>query len=446
MKLSDIENLLGATHVGPDAAFDSMSIDTRTLKPGSLFVAIQGERVDGHDYIKTAFENGASAVLAQRPYSLEQTGLLVDDTVQALGQIAAYHRAQFNTPMIGVTGSCGKTTVKTMIGEILKQVGNPLITSGNYNNQIGVPLTLMNLNQAHDYAVIEMGASGQGDIDYVASIAQPDISVITNVHPAHLEGFGSVDGIAQAKAEIYQRLALTGTACVNKDSPYFEAWLSIIGEKKTLSFGLDKQADIQATQIKYEPKQTSFTLITPKGSQEVVLRVSGEHQVMNALASAACCYALGLGLEQVAKGLSEFGGVEGRLKRVSLENGLELIDDTYNSNPGSIESALKLLVHFPNQKIFVMGEMAELGEDSQRLHGEIGLLAKELGIHRLLGVGGLTKNTVDSFGHGATWFPDKDSLLAELKQIDRDASILIKGSRSAQMETVVQGMLNKEEA
>lgn len=430
----------------------AVAIDSRRVNPGDLFVAIPGERVDGHDYIAQAIERGATAILAQRaPQSERESSVSywqVPDTVVALGQIAAAWRKHRALPVIGITGSCGKTTVKGMLGSILSVVGETLVTQGNYNNQIGMPLTLLKLKDSHQYAVIEMGASQTGDIEYLGALAKPDVAVITQVAPAHLKGFGSVDGVAKAKAEIYTALSTAGTAILNQDDPYYDSWHDHCGDKKQISFGFSPKANVTAKAIHYAPFNVQFELVCgDKPAQPVTIAIPGKHTVMNALAASACAMALGIAPATIARGLESFTGVDRRMQRHPGPNQSWILDDTYNANPSSMRAAIDVLAGCTGKKILVMGMMGELGPDSDALHASVGEHAKAQGIDCLMSVGSLTAPAVAAFGEDATLFDDKATLSVALKaQLLKDpCTVLIKGSRSAEMETISDAFILRKE-
>lgn len=448
MKFSEIAQKIQASLFGPDMALPAISIDSRKIQPGECFVAIKGEQFDGHDYIAQAIEKGAKAIIAQRPplniREKEITFLEVKDTVFALGRIAHLWRMAHPIPMIGITGSCGKTTVKGMIASICQQQGKTLETKGNFNNHIGLPLTLLNLNAAYEFAVIEMGASQVGEIHYLGQIAQPTVSLITNIGPAHLQGFGSMENIAKAKAEIYAILPADGIAVVNIDEAYQPFWDPFIENRTRITYGVKQktqQAMVRASEVKLQPHQVAFTLHIQEAMYPVEVPVPGEHTVMNALASAAAAFALGIRPENIVAGLAKFQGVAGRLAPYTGINNALLIDDTYNANPTSMSAALEVLAQYPGKKVFIMGDMAELGEDAINYHTQIGNTAKQKGIAHLWAVGHLTSHAVKAFGQGAQWYENKAALVEALKkELTADTVVLIKGSRSAAMDEVTSAL------
>ncbi|MBS0290559.1 MAG: UDP-N-acetylmuramoyl-tripeptide--D-alanyl-D-alanine ligase [Proteobacteria bacterium] len=451
MKLSDIAQEIQAKLHGQDMILPEISIDSRKILPGELFLALKGENHDGHDYIAASILNGASAIIGARAPITEQeksvTFLQVKDTLIALGEIASMFRRLYPIPMVGLTGSCGKTSVKGMIESICQQQGKTLATKGNLNNHIGLPLTLLRLDETFHFAVIEMGASHQGEIQYLGGIARPTITLVTNVRPAHLLGFGSLANIASAKGEIYEILPESGVAIINNEEPYKTAWLERIKGRRVITFGLSKESMIFASDIIYQPSKVQFILHIEDKQQPITMNIPGQHTVMNALAATSAAFALEIPLERIVAGLQSFQGVPGRLRGFKGIHGAWVIDDSYNANPGSVHAALEVLANYHGNRIFVMGDMAELGENADDYHMQIGQIARQKGIDRLLAVGKLTENTVKAFGEGATFYPTKEALVADLKNnLTSQSVILIKGSRSAKMEAVTSALTSHEEA
>lgn len=451
MILSKIAKPLDAKFHGQDNTLPTIVRDTRECCEGKLFIAIQGAQFDGHDFIEQAIQQGAIAILAQRApcTALEKTvsWLEVHDSIEALGKLAQLHRAQFSLPVVGITGSCGKTTVKGMLALICEQQGATLATQGNFNNHIGLPLTLMQLNASHQFAVIEMGANHSGNIDYLCQIAQPTISLITNVNAAHLQGFGSLDGVAQAKGEIYTALPDNGIAILNIDEHYCEYWQKLIGNRQTLHFGLSQGAQVNASSIQLETFSTHFMLHIEEQTHPVNLKLPGLHMLMNALAACSAAHVMGIPLEKIVLGLEQYQGIKGRLNRHCGVNGSTIIDDSYNANPGSMNAALDILSSFSGIRMFVMGDMGELGDNALEYHSLIGARAKQKGIEQLYAVGEMSTQAVAAFGDGARHFDSKQTLLEALKaQLSSDTTILIKGSRSARMEDICEALINKNES
>lgn len=445
MTLSQAAQVLNARLVGNDVQFQSVGSDSRRVTPGELFVALRGDNFDGAKFVADAARAGAAAALvnadSHQP-DAECPQLLVDDTRLALGRLAAWWRKQFNLPLIGVTGSNGKTTVKEMLASILReQAGNAeavLATQGNLNNDIGLPLTLLKLRAQHRYAVIEMGMNHPGEIDYLTRIAAPDVALVNNAGSAHLAGLGTVESVARAKGEIFAGLAAQGTAIINADDDHASLWRELAASRHILSFGIEHAADIHA-RWQVQGYGTQVEVETPQGSFAVTLQVPGEHNVRNALAATAASVAANVPLQKIAAGLAAFGGVAGRLQRKTALRGATLIDDTYNANPASLHAALAVLARAAGKKILVLGDMGELGADAAHFHAEIGAEAQHLGINQLLALGDLSAYAVDEFGSGAQHFKRIEDLLASLEgQLSPDSTVLVKGSRFMKMERVVQ--------
>jgi UDP-N-acetylmuramoyl-tripeptide--D-alanyl-D-alanine ligase len=453
MLLSQAAKILGGTVIGPDVLFTAVSTDSRAITAGNLFIALQGERFDGSEYIDTAAEQGAVAALvnnvsyhrnkASQGESAHCSILLVEDTRMALGQLAAYWRKQFDIQLVGITGSNGKTTVKDMLGCILREhTGGQeavLVTKGNLNNDIGMPLTLLQLRESHRFAVIEMGMNHPGEIDYLTRIANPDVALVNNAASAHLAGLGTVEAVARAKGEIFAGLSEQGKAVINADDDFAALWRECAGSHQAVDFGLDASAAVQA-KWRANNFNSLVDVTTTKGNFEVELQVPGVHNVRNSLAATAAAISLNIPLATIAAGLKSFGGVNGRLQRKAALNGALLIDDTYNANPASLMAAMKVLMQVQGKKkILVLGDMGELGADAPHFHAEIGAEARSLGIQKLLALGDLTSYAVEEFGSGATHFKRIEDLLACLEQhLDAESTVLVKGSRFMKMERVVQ--------
>ena len=426
----------------PDAVLmvKNISTDTRTVSAGSLFLALQGERFDAHDFAAQAADKDAVAIVVSRPLpdvSLPQ--ILVADTRIALGQIAAWVRNQLDLQIVAITGSCGKTTVKEMCAAILRQSAPVLATQGNLNNEIGVPQTLLRLTPDERYAVVELGANHPGEIAWTTSLVKPDVAVINNVAAAHLAGFGSLRGVAVAKTEIFSGLSETGTAIINADSEFYDWWREILSVR-TLSFGVENpKADFRAENIEQnEAGIASFMLICPLGRIAIQLPVPGLHNVSNALAAAAVTTSLGLSLEQVKSGLMTMVPVKGRFCVQKLSDSVTVIDDTYNASVQSVMAAIDTLSVMPGHRVLVFGDMGELGADAATLHRQIGEHAKAKKLDTVLTIGELSRNTAEAAS--GQHFVNKESLyqaLQQLMQQQRPVTILAKGARSARMEDVV---------
>ncbi|WP_245611693.1 UDP-N-acetylmuramoyl-tripeptide--D-alanyl-D-alanine ligase [Nevskia soli] len=447
--LSDLARRIGGSLLGEDAAFARVVTDTRQLRPGDLFVALKGERFDGHDYVLRAASLGATGSLVSQAVSGAPSQVLAADTLGALQAYARSWRADFTLPVIGVTGSSGKTTTKQMLAAVCAARGPVLSTEGNLNNHIGLPLTLLRLREGYRSAVIEMGASAGGEIALLADLARPDIGIVTQAGDAHLEGFGSREGVARGKGELFTALGGRGVAVINRDDAYFDLWRELAGGSTVLSFGLSPQANVRAENIHGEPEHAPtasvFTLITPQGRARVELPLPGRHNVLNALSAAAAGLALGLDVAAIAAGLAEVRPVAGRLNWLGTPQGARLLDDSYNANPTSLRAALDLLAGLPGNRWLVLGDMRELGGDEAAIHEEAGRTARALGIDRLYTVGALAQHAAAGFGAQAYHFPTAEALIEALRDelAAADAakvSLLVKGSRSSRMERVVAAL------
>lgn len=448
MRLSEVARALGAEFSGSDVDFQRVSTDSRKIAAGELFVALQGENFDGHDFIATAEKNGACAVMAHRDVATRLPVLQVSDTRLALGQLAAYWRGQFDLPVIAITGSNGKTTVKEMTAAILAQVGRPLVTQGNLNNDIGLPLTLLRLQHDNTHAVLEMGANHPGEIAYLVGLGRPRVAVINNAMAAHLEGFGSLDGVARAKGEIYAGITSGGVAVINADDQYADYWRQLCVARPNLSilsFGLSLDAQVSAQDISLTTSGSTFTLQSPAGEIHIRLALPGQHNVMNALAASACCLAINTPLSAIQQGLAKLTPVSGRLQALPGIHHSKLIHDAYNANPDSFRSAIDVLCEHSGRTILVMGDMGELGEHAEAAHRDIGSLAKTKGVATLYTLGRLSQSASQAFGDGAQHFADFATLNAQLaEELNADCCVLVKGSRLMKMENVVKAITAKE--
>ncbi len=455
MPLAKAAQVLGARLTDSqtkELRFTSVSTDTRKVVQGDLYIALSGEHFDGADFIAQAAASGAVAAVVNKD-SFEDRGsrivqetsiplLIVEDTKLALGQLAAYWRSQFDIPLVGITGSNGKTTVKEMLASILRVAAGSdeavLATKGNFNNDIGMPLTLLQLNAQHRYAVIEMGMNHPGEIDYLTRIACPQVALINNASGAHLEGMGSVEAVAHAKGEIFAGLQHEGSAIINADDEFAPLWRSLAGVHSLLEFGLNPAADVSGV---WNPQASGLRLMarTPSGDFTADLQVPGEHNARNALAATAAAIELNLSLESIVEGLEKFGGVAGRLQRKSARGGAVVIDDTYNANPASLNAAIAVLAQTGGQRVLVLGDMGELGENAAAFHAGIGVTAKQSGIEKLYALGELSRGAVREFGVNAQHFEGIDALLAALDvELVTGTTLLIKGSRFMKMERVVK--------
>jgi UDP-N-acetylmuramoyl-tripeptide--D-alanyl-D-alanine ligase len=428
---------------GADIDVGGVSIDTRKIKSGDLFVAIKGERVDGHDFVAQAAAGGAAAALVTRKVDAPIAQIVVDDTELALGDLASAVRAQSNVQVVGITGSNGKTTVKTLVASILSRHGRTHVNAGNYNNELGLPLTLLAMPADTQYAVLEMGAGKPGDIAYLAAIARPDIGLVNTIAPAHLERMGSVEGVAETKGALYQALPVDGVAVINADDAFASFFSGLAGSRRQLRFALDHKADIGADIVELGVDGSRFVLSTPVGDAEVDLPLPGRHNVGNAMAAAAIALALDVPLDTIVTGLEQVPAIAGRLRAETMAAGWTLIDDSYNANPGSVAAAIDTLALAQGERWLVLGDMAELGPNARAMHAGIGERAKKQGIDRLFAVGPLSAAAVEAFGGRGTHYTDKQALAKALnEELHGGVTLLVKGSRSAGMEQVVAALRN----
>jgi UDP-N-acetylmuramoyl-tripeptide--D-alanyl-D-alanine ligase len=448
MQLSQAANMLDAKLVGNDVLFAAVSKDSRAIHQGDLYVALKGEHFDGHKFIDDAAAAGAVAALVSENQSTALPQIQVADTRLALGALAAGWRRQFTGTLVGITGSNGKTTVKEMCRSILAQHAGDaqvLSTQGNLNNDIGLPLTLLALRAQHQFAVIEMGANHVGEIDYLTHIAQPDVALVNNAAPAHIEGFGSLENIAHAKAEIYSGLGKLGIAVINLDDHFAPLWLDICKQKICRTFSLDNTAaNVYASELQMDAESSQFVLHVDGVSEKVTLMLPGRHNVMNALAATAACSSTGVKINTIAAALKSFNPVSGRLNIKRCIHGARMIDDTYNANPQSFNAAMQVLTAMSGSPWMVMGDMAELGSKAKELHRALGAQAKQMGIQRLFATGEFSREAVRGFGTNAQWFADQLSLIAAVKsEITSENIVLVKGSRFMAMEKVVNALLSE---
>jgi len=440
--LAELARVTGGELHGDDVAFGTVISDSRALEPGALFVALRGDRFDAHQFVPEALERGAAGALVARPIPVPLPQVVVSDTLAALTAFASAWRQDFDGTVVGITGSNGKTTVKEMTGAILGCAGPCLVTRGNLNNHIGVPLTLSRLEATHRYAVIEMGANHLGEIAHLASIARPGVGLVINAGPAHLEGFGSLEGVAQGKGEMFAALGADDTAVINADDRFAAFWHGLAREAgRIVTFGMHERADFTASNVASRLSDTGFVtefeLSSPLGRRRIALGLAGEHNVMNALAAAAAAHAAGAGIEAIVDGLTSMRAVTGRLEVRPAQAGARMIDDSYNANPASLRAGLRALSSIPGRHWLVLGEMRELGPDSARLHAEMGEFARQTGVARLLAVGDDAHHAVEAFGKGATWFASVDDMIAALRaELGPDVTVLVKGSRSNRLERV----------
>ncbi|WP_139556900.1 UDP-N-acetylmuramoyl-tripeptide--D-alanyl-D-alanine ligase [Methylotetracoccus oryzae] len=451
LNLSQAAAALNSPLLGADAAFTSVSTDTRTIEPGALFIALRGERVDGHDYLELALEKGAAGALVDRAANLTASPLSsrlplieVHDTRVALGQLAHDWRGRFSIPVIAVTGSNGKTTVKEMIAACLRAhfgPANVLATAGNFNNDIGLPLTLLRLHADHRVAVVELGMNHPGETAHLAALAEPTVALINNAQREHQEFMKDVAAVAEEHGAVIAALPADGTAVINADDEHAGYWRTLAGHRTVLSFGTEPNASVSA-QYRLGPVSSAVDLLSSLGRATFELRAAGLHNVRNALAAIAASGAVGVPVATAARALGDFEPVKGRLQAKQGRNGSLIIDDTYNANPDSVRTAIDVLAKNRALKVLVLGDMGEVGDQGPAFHEEIGLYAREHGIDRLLGLGPLTKTAVAAFGPAGKHFENVDDLISAASELlDTAPAVLVKGSRFMRMERVVDALL-----
>jgi UDP-N-acetylmuramoyl-tripeptide--D-alanyl-D-alanine ligase len=430
--------------VGADREFLSVTTDTRRLSGGELFVALQGERYDGHAFLREAQQRGAVGALVQQADVHGLSQIRVGDTRVALGTLAAGWRARFEIPVIAVTGSNGKTTVKEMIAAILRTRTPGLATTGNLNNDIGVPLTLLGLRARDRFAVVEMGMNHAGEIAGLTRLARPSVAVITNAQSAHLEGLGTVEAVARAKGEIFEGLGEDGTAVINADDTHAALWRQLAGARRVMGFGLREPAEVTAS-YRLDGAATLLTIRAPQGEIAVRLELAGAHNVANALAAAAAALAVGADLRQVQTGLETLRPVPGRLHLRAGKNGARVFDDSYNANPDSVRAALAVLAAAPGERLLVLGDMAELGAGGAELHRAIGEAVRAAGIEHLYALGELSRHAVEAAGPGARYFENAAALLQAVEALLHPAlTVVVKGSRRMRMEDIVAAITGEQ--
>ncbi len=452
MTLLQISKALGVPRCEANPRIAQVNTDSRKIIAGDLFIALRGEHFDGAAFVAQAAKDGAVAAVVNVGSEVGDVTipvLRVADTRLALGQLAAWWRKQFDLPLIAVTGSNGKTSVKEMLAAICTvAAGNKdavLATQGNLNNDIGMPLTLLRLRKSHRYAVIEMGMNHPGEIDYLTRLATPNVALVNNASGAHLEGLGTVEAVARAKGEIFAGLSADGVAVLNADDAHAGLWRKLAAPHSIIDFGLDAAAVVCGS---WQPiaAGSQLTISTPAGASHLHLQVPGAHNTRNALAATAAALAIGIKLEQIKAGLEAFAGVSGRLQRKRTASGAIVIDDTYNANPASMRAAIAVLAQAEGLRIFVLGDMGELGTDAARFHAEIGAAAANAGIERLYALGALSANATQAFGAGGQHFDRIEDLLDALdRALGPEATVLVKGSRFMKMERVVAHCIAGEE-
>ncbi|MGN6224485.1 UDP-N-acetylmuramoyl-tripeptide--D-alanyl-D-alanine ligase [Pseudoxanthomonas sp.] len=446
LPLSLLAHWAGGELQGDDAVVDAMTQDTRALQPGSLYVALRGERFDGHDFAYDAAMRGASAVLVEHAVKVDLPQIVVGDSQLALARIAAGIHQDQSGKVVAITGSNGKTSVKTLLVAILQRAGVTYFNPGNRNNEIGLPLAVIDAPDDADFAVYEMGAGQPGDIAYLTDIVAPDVSLVNNVAAAHLERMGSLLGVAETKGAIYDALPASGTAVINADDAFAEYFAERVADRRILRFGLEASADVGARDIRADAAGSRFVLVTPQGEVPVELHLPGRHNVLNALAAASLALACDVSLATIAEGLAAAQPVAGRQIAHTLGNGAVLIDDSYNANPGSLAAAIDALASAGGEAWLVLGDMRELGADAEALHADAGSRARTAGIRRLYTLGPLSQHAAQAFGDGARHF-DTHKTLAEALRADLHAGVrcLVKGSRGSAMDKIVTALLAEGE-
>ncbi len=443
-QLAQVAQAVGGRLLGADKNLDGVSTDTRAVVAGQLFIALNGENFDAHDFLAQAQASGAVALMVsdESKLPLGVSAVVVADTRLALGKLAAAWRARFDLPVIAITGSNGKTTTKEMVAAILKAAFGEavLATRGNLNNDIGLPLTLLGLSAGHRAAVIEMGMNHPGEIAYLTGIGAPTVALVTNAQRAHLEGMGDLDEVAREKGSIFNGLSGEGVAVINADDTYAAAWHLMAGSRPVSTFAIDHSADVQG-KVRQHGLETALHLTTPVGEVNIHLNIPGRHNARNAVAAAAACLAAGIPLSAVAAGLGAFSGVKGRLQQRAGRNGAVILDDTYNANPDSVRAGIDVLAATIGRKLLVLGDMGEIGEASGQYHDEMGGYAKSQGVDRLFALGEATQQAVRNFGEGARHFCSIEKLIVAVdKEMAPETTVLVKGSRFMKMERVADAL------
>ncbi len=448
MNLSEAANAIGAQNLGANVRFTSVSSDSRTLSPGALFVALRGERFDGHGFIGSASMRGAAAAMVEEraASSVGQSVLpflVVDDTRLALGRLAAHWRRRFDIPVIAVAGSNGKTTVKEMIAAILRAhcgESSALATEGNLNNDIGLPLTLLRLRGEHRCAVIELGMNHPGETAFLAGIAAATVALVNNAQREHQEFMKGVADVAREHGAVFSALPPGGTAVINADDEFADYWRGLAANRRIVDFGMNKPAQVGGRHA-IADFGSEIQLRTPAGSVSVALHIDGRHNVMNAFAAAAAAIAAGAGLAPVARGLEGFRAFKGRLQRKAGRSGSTIIDDSYNANPDSVRAAIDVLANYPAPTVLVLGDMGEVGDQGPQYHREIGAYARSANISSLLGMGELTRHAVEAFGAAGAHANTIEGLLCMVRaSATPQATLLVKGSRFMRMERIVAAL------
>jgi UDP-N-acetylmuramoyl-tripeptide--D-alanyl-D-alanine ligase len=443
MSMREASAAIGARTMGEDVRFLSVSTDSRTLARGALFVALRGERFDGHRFLDAARDRGAAAAMVDEDSSAGSPGmprLVLRDTRLGLGRLAAHWRGRFDIPLIAVTGSNGKTTVKEMIAAILRaHFGDArvLATEGNLNNDIGLPLTLLGLRDAHRAAVVELGMNHPGETAALAAIASPTVALVNNAQREHQEFMRGVAEVAREHAAVFDALRESGVAVINADDEFAGYWRGLLSGRRVRDFGVERPAQVSGRRT----PGSMVELQTPEGRASIELHADGRHNVSNACAAAACALAAGVSLGAVAKGLAAFRPVSGRMQRLAARSGARLIDDSYNANPDSVRAAIDVLAAEPGTRFLLLGDMGEVGERGAEFHEEVGRYARERGVDRLYALGDLCRSAAEAFGKGARHFETVEELIAAARgEVVANTVALVKGSRFMRMERVVQAL------
>lgn len=434
-----------------------INTDTRNIEPGDVFLALRGDRFDGHLYLKQAQEKGAVAAIVDEKYvsshyfqefiktsqSVLLSLIVVNDTLKALADSSLWNREKFTGPVIAVTGSAGKTSVKSMVAHIMQSLGSCWSTPGNFNNHIGAPLTLLGLEPNHTSAVIELGASGEGEIAYTAQLAKPDVAIITNVSGAHLDGFGSIETIVRTKGEIIDSLSPSGCAVLNADDIYYADWVIRAADRSVMSFGIKNYSDVMAKDIVCDENGSRFNVVYKQHQISCEIPLLGQHNVLNALSAIAACLAVNLDLSHIVDQIKTLPMVDGRLQWVDGEGGIKILNDSYNASPASVKAGIDVLALWKDNAWLVLGDMAELGKDSAAIHAEIGEYAQQKGIAHFVATGSACRHAVKAFNQSdrAHWFEEQSEVLTYLNKYKQPGQVfLVKGSRSAGMDKVVSAL------
>ena len=444
MHLAEAAAALGARTSGADVLFTGVSTDSRSISEGDLFVALRGERFDGHDFLKAVAAAKAAAAMVDSNYRGEYPvpALVVGDTRRSLGDLARYWRARFAAALVAVTGSNGKTTVKEMLAAILRRHAGEdavLATRGNLNNDIGLPLTLLRLRHAHRWCAIELGMNHKGEIAYLAGIARPTVALVNNAQREHLEFMRSVEEVAAENASVYDALLASGVAVINADDPHAAFFRGRAGKRRTVDFGLGGGA--VTGRYRLGSLSSEIRLQTPAGEADATLATPGLHNVRNALAAAACAFAVNVPVKTIGEGLTAFRPYTGRLQVKKAAGGATVIDDSYNANPDSVRAAIDVLDSCPAPTALVLGDMGEVGEHGAEFHREVGAYARSRGVSQLLALGDATPHAVEAFGEGGRHFATAEELIPKIEA----KTVLVKGSRFMKMERVVAALTGTTE-